>query len=117
MTKYNSSETIKALSSIIAIDDMSDSDKLDIIKRIIEIVNVEIDKTKNKKTTDKDGWYLWDAKKENVDYKFTPEHIKGKRIEVRYVNGQSLVPGGLAETFGFSDDYEGYNIAAYRIIE
>lgn len=108
--------TVKAIQVIVNEESINDSDKLDIIKRIIEIahdINVVVNNTKS---CDKDGWYLWDAKKEKVDYDFTPEHIKGKEIEVRYVNGQSLVPRGLAETFGFSDDYEGYNIAAYRII-
>lgn len=112
MTKYDSNTVIKAISSIISVDGMNDNDKLDIIKRMIEIVNNEKRLLINATKT----WYLWDAKKENVDVDFVPENIKGKKIDVRYVNGN--VDRNIESDYvGFNDDYGNYNVEAYRVAE
>ena len=114
----DSTKILLIVDSVLESNKLTSDEKLEIIRAIVDI-KYSIDVVKSLgdgRKRDEDGWYLWDAKKERVGAKFVPEHIKGEMIEVRYANGETPFQRGLAENFGFSDDYEEYNVAAYRII-
>lgn len=111
--------TVKAIQVIVNEESINDSDKLDIIKRIIEIAHsVEVVKSfDNTPQPDNEGWYSWDAEKENVEQDFVPEHIRGKRIVVRYVDGDETNFAIPSESHGFDNAYDVENIAAYKVVE
>jgi len=114
----DSTKILLTVDSVLESNKLTSDEKLEIIRAVVDIqFSVDVVKSLGSgPTCDKDGWYLWDAAKEKVYSDFVPEHIKGKRIDVKYANGD--VEYNLkSENIGFSDYYSNYNVAAYRVAE